>query len=142
MKTQFILILFIGTILLQSCATIIDGTSDTIRFESEPPGATVYLDGAPVGKTPLDVKVSRKLNSRDVKIAYDGYEPERFELSQAFNVVSVFNLGNLAFWGIDVLSGAIMEYDQKYYEVQLEVSSDVRVPLRPEEEQSAKAERP
>ena len=37
-----------------SCASIMDGRShDTIPISSKPQGATVVLDGVPVGETPM-----------------------------------------------------------------------------------------
>ena len=34
--------------------------------------------------------------------------------------MSVFNLGNLVAWGIDALSGAVMKYDRKSYDIILD----------------------
>ena len=40
-------------------------------------------------------------------------------LDKEFNIVSVISLGNLLGWGIDALSGAVMKYDKKTYDITL-----------------------
>jgi hypothetical protein len=49
----------------------------------------------------------------------DGYETRLITLDKEFNIVSVINLGNLLGWGIDALSGAVMKYDKKVYDITL-----------------------
>lgn len=38
-------IMLVFILLTSSCATIFTGTSDTIRFNSNPQGASIYIDG-------------------------------------------------------------------------------------------------
>lgn len=54
------------------CATLIYGRYESAPVRSDPPGATVIVDGKPVGDTPLSVKLSRK-KSHDVRIEKAGY---------------------------------------------------------------------
>lgn len=54
------------------CGTAIYGTSENIPVASEPPGASVIVDGKPVGETPLTVKLSRK-DSHKIQIQKSGY---------------------------------------------------------------------
>ena len=51
-----------------SCATIANGTSQRIEVASEPPGATVYVDGAEVGTTPTEVVLSRRSRERELRV--------------------------------------------------------------------------
>ncbi len=48
-----------------------------------------------------------------------GYETRLITLDKEFNIVSVISLGNLLGWGIDALSGAVMKYDKKTYDITL-----------------------
>ena len=66
------------------------------------------------------MNVKRNISETDVEFKLDGYETRLITLSQEFNVVSVINLGNLFGWGIDVLSGAVMKYDRKSYDITLD----------------------
>ena len=104
---------------MTSCATLFTGTKDRITFNSTPDGATIYKDGVEQCKTPCTVRVKRSLNDTDVEYKLDGYETRLITLSKEFNVVSIINLGNLFGWGIDALSGAVMKYDNKVYDIKL-----------------------
>jgi hypothetical protein len=46
----------------------------SVRFESDPAGADVYVDEVSVGKTPLDGSV--KFGKHLVRVELNGYEPE------------------------------------------------------------------
>jgi len=61
--------------------------------------------------------VKRSINDTNVEFKLDGYETRLITLSKEFNVVSIINLGNLLGWGIDALSGAVMKYDRKTYDI-------------------------
>jgi len=112
--------LLVATMLfMTSCGTLFTGTKDRITFNTNPPGATIYIDGVEQGVTPLTMKVKRSLSDKDVEFKLDGYETRLITLSKEFNIVSVINLGNLLGWGIDALSGSVMKYDQKSYDITL-----------------------
>tara|TARA_B100000676_G_C17768903_1_gene675623 strand:- start:69 stop:515 length:447 start_codon:yes stop_codon:yes gene_type:complete len=114
-------ILLSSTILfMTSCATLFTGTEDRITFNSTPSGATIYIDGVEQCKTPCSIKVNRSINDTDVEFKLDGYETRLITLSKELNVVSIINLGNLFGWAIDALSGALMKYDRKTYDITLE----------------------
>ena len=113
---------------LSSCATIFTGTRDTIYFDSDPQGATVYKDGVELCITPCSASIRRSLNSEDITIKLDDYETRVFTLDQEFNVVSVINLGFLLGWAVDAASGSVMRYDRKHYDLKLE--KDVRTSAR------------
>ena len=46
-----------------------------VAIESDPPGAEIFLDGKPVGLTPLDLRVSRNLD-HTVYLKKEGHRPE------------------------------------------------------------------
>jgi hypothetical protein len=116
---QQIFVSFFVVLLLSSCATIFTGTKDRITFNTEPPGATIYIDGVEQCKTPCSLNITRSINDTDVEFKLDGYETRLITLSKEFNVVSVINLSNLLGWGIDAVSGAVMKYDRKVYDLTL-----------------------
>lgn len=123
-KTTCLSIAFAASFLLVGCATLFSGTSDDIRFESEPSGAKVIIDGIDRGETPTTVTVSRDaLNDKRVTLQKEGYQDEVFRLQKEFATVAILNLGNLLFWGIDVLTGALFKYRPTQYNQELESES-------------------
>lgn len=120
MKNLSTILLATTMLFMTSCATLFTGTKDRITFNSTPPGATIYIDGVEQCKTPCTVKVKRSINDTDVEFKLDGYETKLITLSKEFNLVSIINLGNLLGWGIDFLSGAVMKYDRKAYDITLD----------------------
>jgi hypothetical protein len=63
------------------------------------------------------LNVKRSINSTDVEFKLDGYETRLITLSKELNLVSIINLGNLLGWAIDALSGSLMRYDKRSYEI-------------------------
>lgn len=117
--TKRFFFLAIASLMMTSCATIFTGTKDRITFNSTPSGATIYKDGVEQCKTPCTLNVKRSLNDTHFEYKLDGYETRLITLDKEFNVVSVINLGNLLGWGIDALSGAVLKYDRKVYDITL-----------------------
>ena len=64
---------FSASILGVGCASIMKGTNQTVRFESDPPGATVRISGRALGTTPCDVVVQKKAVSV-VEFSLEGYQ--------------------------------------------------------------------
>ena len=118
MKKRIILFVII-CLTASSCATLFTGTKDKIAFKTTPDGAVVYIDGLEQCKTPCTIDVKRKLGDTDVEIKLDGFETRMISLDKEFNVISIINLGNLFGWGVDAISGAIMKYDRKAYDIEL-----------------------
>lgn len=112
-------IFLIALFLMTGCATIFTGTKDRIAFTSTPSGATIYKDGVEICTTPCNYRIKRSINDTEVEFKLDGYETRLITLDKEFNLVSIINLGNLFGWGIDALSGAVMKYDRKAYDLKL-----------------------
>ncbi len=111
------------------CGTLLTGSHDDIVFESEPSGAEIVIDGFVVGQTPTTVPVKRAgFGSRQVTLRLDGYEPTNFVLSKGLNLVSVLNLVNILGWGVDAVTGSVMQYDRRMYDIKLDLSPDAPPP--------------
>jgi len=118
MKTIIIFSLFCIT--LTSCATLFTGTKQTVLINSKPSGAKVQVDGIDRGSTPIAVKLKKGNDGQVVTLKAEGYETKSFQPETAFNTISILNLGNILFWGIDVATGALWKYDPKFYDIELE----------------------
>ncbi|MDR9388553.1 MAG: PEGA domain-containing protein [Balneolaceae bacterium] len=106
-------------LLLSGCATLFTGTDDDIRFESDPAGAMVFINGIEKGTTPTTVSVKRSINDVNIALQLDGYETRQFVLEKEFNKASFFNLFNVLFWAVDAVSGSLMKHAPQYYEITL-----------------------
>lgn len=82
--------------LLTSCASIFSGGHQSVRINSQPPGAAVTIDGTPSGTTPTTATLSRKTSHR-VGISLKGFKPYEVTLEQKFNA---WVLGNILIGGI------------------------------------------
>ena len=120
-------ILFIFTLILfSSCATIFTGDKRTVLFESDPPGAKLFVNGMEKGKTPVSAKV--KADDR-VDFRLDGYQERVVVMDSKFNIVAILNGFSLLGWGIDAVTGSLKRVDTPYVKVTLETdksTSEVR----------------
>ncbi|MBY0066916.1 PEGA domain-containing protein [Empedobacter falsenii] len=110
-----------AVLMTTSCATIISGSKQTVKFASTPSEATIFIDEVEVGKTPFETKLERK-KEYAVMIKLDGYLPYETKLTKKFNA---WYLGNIAFGGIigliiDPITGAMYNLTPKELNAQLE----------------------
>ena len=83
MRRQMGFPLSLAAITLSGCASIMNPGPDKVAFKSDPPGATIYLDGKKVGQAPAIVAVARKTAS--VKMSLSGYEEATVPIERATN---------------------------------------------------------
>jgi hypothetical protein len=117
MKFQLVL-LSIVALLLQGCASVIKGQSQTVTFDSTPTGAEVILDGNSMGKTPVTLKL-KKNKYETIMIKLKGYKTVTRPLDKSYDAVALLNI----FWDLsttDLISGAAYEYEPNSYNFTLE----------------------
>lgn len=78
------------------CATVINGRIQQVAVASDPPGARVYVNGAPAGVTPVFVEVPRRDPDLELRLEKKGYEPTRLTLPRSRSGWS---------WGNPLLAG-------------------------------------
>ena len=108
MKKTIFACLLSSSLLLSSCATIISGSKQNVKFSSTPAAATIFINEVEVGKTPFELKLARK-GEHDIQIKLDGYQTYQTSLTRKFNA---WYIGNILFGGIiglivDPITGAI-----------------------------------
>ena len=108
MKKTIFACLLSSSLLLSSCATIISGSKQNVKFSSTPSAATIFINEVEVGKTPFELKLARK-GEYDIQIKLDGYQTYQTSLTKKFNA---WYIGNILFGGIiglivDPITGAI-----------------------------------
>ncbi len=114
-------IVILTSIVLTGCATIFSGTTDDISFSTNADPVKVYIDGLKVGDTPLKVAVEKKVGQgRLVRFEKAGYKTEEFNLKNKFDTVAILDITSvITSGGIDVLTGAMMEYSPKQYHIEM-----------------------
>jgi hypothetical protein len=110
-----ILLILILPLFLSSCATLFSGSKKPVQFNNNQ-DATILVNGNEVGTAPTVLKVK----SEDiVTFEKDGFKSRTVIVDSKFNTISVLNLFNILFWGIDAISGAIKVPDTRVYNVTL-----------------------
>ena len=64
------------------CATMTHGTTQRIHVTSDPPGASVLLDGRPVGTTPTQITASRRNREPVIGIEKEGFRPAAYRIER------------------------------------------------------------
>ena len=103
------------------CASIIDGSSQVVSFNSNPNTARVVVNGSEIGTTPLSTQIKRG-NDTVVMFRKDGYADQTITLQTKLNP---WFWGNIIFGGFvgsttDGISGAVREYAPSSYYVTLQ----------------------
>lgn len=118
MIKKALLTTLLGTSLAFGSATIIDGTTQAVSFNSEPDGASVLIDGQLKCKTPCTLEIKRT-GLDIVTFKKDGYKSKDLPLQSAYNGVAILSI----IWDLsttDLLSGAAFEYSPNNYMTELE----------------------
>jgi hypothetical protein len=74
------LALLVAAALLSSCATLMKGNMERVRFRSEPAGAVVFVDGQEIGATPVSLKLESK-KRYVIEFVKPGYEKKVYNIS-------------------------------------------------------------
>lgn len=119
------------TVIIASCATMFDGTTQTISIDSVPKGANVYVAArskktgqlvrkTKIGVTPLQVEVPRK--DGVVLLEAEGYETIEAPLVRGTNPKIWLDVlaTSLLSTSIDASTGAMHRYNPGEYLVELQ----------------------
>lgn len=116
-NTVFVLFLLI---LLTSCATVLNTTSQDVEIKSNPANAKIIVDGKKFGTTPQVVNIDRG-GDHSIKLELDGHEPYETQITRK---ISIWFWGN-AFNGFipgmitDMFTGAMYNLQPEKIEVEL-----------------------
>jgi hypothetical protein len=120
MRKKISIIAMAMTIMLTtSCASIFTGSKRKVMFETDPPGAKIFVNGFEKGQTPIQLKV--KADDR-IDFKLDNYKEKVVVMDSKFNLVSILNGFSIIGWGIDALTGSLKRVDTNYVKVTLEDS--------------------
>lgn len=113
MKTKkiFRALCILGLLSLTGCATILQQGPDHITVNSNPSGAKVFLDGQPIGTTPMVAVVNRS-SEGIFRLEANGYEPVTLDRDK---VVSGWVFGNILLGGLIGLGVDLATHNQGHY---------------------------
>ena len=114
------------SIIFASCASIMNGTTQSMGISSSPPGAKVTIDNSDKGQTPIVVNLTRKDN-HVIMIELAGYEKYSATFTRS---ASGWVWGNLAFGGliglaVDAISGGMYKLTPTQVEAMLQKNGNV-----------------
>lgn len=130
-------VLFLAiSLLVSGCATLVNGTTQQLSFQSSPEGATITIVAKPsrlilaankppaelvLGVTPLTAQLLRTEFPQAIRVTKPGYQPVELPLKQH---ISGWFFGNILLGGsigssIDATSGAGSEYEPDRFFVTL-----------------------
>jgi hypothetical protein len=122
MKKFFGLAVVSMALFLSSCATLVNGTKQTVNFNSEPSGASVILVNkkgleTQIGTTPTVQTIPRK--TKYVKFKAEGFQTETFNARQNADVHWLYYLdlvncfyGNIFPTIIDLSTGSYIQLQE------------------------------
>ncbi len=128
MKTLYSIFLIFILLLIQSCATIFSGTTQSIMLTSSPSGADIYVNNKDIHKkTPAKININRKVsatefnskNQYNYTFKYDGYEDIVYTNFAENNSIVWLNL--IFFYTapltipLDYITGAAYKYDNNVH---------------------------
>lgn len=122
-----LLLVFLFVLCLPACATVVEGTSQTVMVSTTPAGAacSVEREGVQIGAlraTPEAIRVERSKNSFSVHCSRPGYQDAAATGIPHFNGMTFGNVlvGGLVGMAVDLATGANFTYP-----------SDLRLDLQP-----------
>jgi hypothetical protein len=112
------------SVLVGGCATISGGKRQTIAVNANVPGATVFINNLPAGRTPFLGAVERDSALR-IRVQKTGYAPQFLVLNGAIRPIFWGNIliGGTIGSSTDMSTGAMYEYSPASYYVHLTPTS-------------------
>lgn len=71
-------------LLSPNCGTLTRSRMQRIPVTSAPAGATIALNGAPLGVTPVEIRLDRKQKNQVIRIELPGYNPVEIRVKRKF----------------------------------------------------------
>ena len=126
MKTLFVSILLFSVTLMTGCAAILSGGNQrSVRCDSDPTGAKVYVNGSYIGTTPTAAQVDKR-KDQTFEFRLDGYNNSTAMITSSVGagwIVCDILLGGIIGIAIDAATGSWMNLDQDFVHVMMDKKS-------------------
>jgi hypothetical protein len=113
--------LIVACALATGCATVMAGGPDRVPVVSIPKGATVYLNGRPVGTAPVMVELDRR-NQAIIQLAMPGYQTTTITRGKSMNgwfVGSLLLIVMIIPAVVDIATGDFLSFDDSAIAVRM-----------------------
>lgn len=99
------------------CATVLKDDTQPVAFTSDPPGATVTINGVVVGETPTTVMLKHSVKRQMVQVEKAGFNPEVFRLEKKVDALTFGNVivGGVIGFGVDIATGNATNYAESVH---------------------------
>jgi hypothetical protein len=108
----------IGAFLFASCATLINGTHQTVPVNVQPSGASIQVGGSQY-VSPVDASLARDRDYQVIAIK-PGYETQTTELHSSFSGWTFLDLIFITPWAVDLADGAAYKLEPMTVQMQLQ----------------------
>ncbi len=123
-------LLLLAVLALSGCATMMAGGPDHVHVATNPAGATVFVDNAPVGQTPTTVTLDRAKPKAEIRLELAGFAPITVTRGKSLNG---WIWGNLLLGGlIGVLVDVAANNSEKFDDEPISVGFGANPPPGPE----------
>jgi hypothetical protein len=104
------------SIIATGCATILDGSDQTISVKSDPNGASVYMGDKLLGKTPITTTV-KKEKDKQLTFKKSGYQTDNVLMNTGISPYFWVNIltGGITGSIVDLSTGAMYQYQPNSY---------------------------
>lgn len=99
---------------LAGCASVMAGGPDRVPVSTNPSGANVFVDNAPVGQTPMMLTLDRSKPKAEVRLELAGFEPITVVREKSINgwIFGNILIGGLIGVVVDAASGNATKFDE------------------------------
>tara|TARA_R110002072_G_scaffold33030_5_gene100228 strand:+ start:12775 stop:13365 length:591 start_codon:yes stop_codon:yes gene_type:complete len=114
-------------IMASGCATLIDGSTETLTFESKPSAAKIFINNTEVGKTPLTIEVA-KGDRQTFSIEKEGYSAAKGELETStspwFYANALGGVMSTTSTMVDKSTDALYQFETNNYFADLKIKNE------------------
>jgi len=132
MKKLFgILLVFLIQMMLSSCATVFNTSTQEVEITSTPEFGKITIDGRKYGTTPQIINLERGSN-HVIKIDLDGYDTYETQITRKNSTWIWFNIlnGFLPGYVFDYFSGAMYTLYPDKVNIELQAAKPPAVPVK------------
>lgn len=125
---------------MSGCSTVISGKTQTVSFQSSPTGATVNINGSPIGVTPITTMIEKK-SDQTLTVSKEGYKTFTTAMTTSLDPWFWGNIVLGGFFGstTDGATGAMHQYSPSQYIITLEPDGTSKINASTEKSKKDKA---
>jgi len=117
-KLLTVVSLSVAALLFTGCASLINGTHQTVPITTDPPGTTLQVGGDQY-LTPVDASLARN-RGYQVIATKAGYQTQTVEIHSSFSGWTFLDLVFIIPWAVDLADGAAYKLEPESLQLQMQ----------------------